>query len=221
MDCQMPVMDGFEATREIRRIELLNKLPAIPIIALTAGIGKEDRDRCTEAGMDAYLTKPFSISELSDSIQQFNELIENRNSKSTDENSERSYDYTETSKSSPQSDINQEIFNIRAINNIREVEQQTGRILLPSILDGFTNQMQEKLAEISNDLHSGDSDRLYRTAHAIKSMSANIGAEKVRLISAEVEGLGRSGNIASVENSLLEISEAYEEFVREFRVRFM
>ena len=88
-------------------------------------------------------------------------------------------------------------------------------------MDGFTNQMQEKLAEISNDLHSGDSDRLYRTAHAIKSMSANIGAEKVRLISAEVEGLGRSGNIASVENSLLEISEAYEEFVREFRVRFM
>jgi signal transduction histidine kinase/ligand-binding sensor domain-containing protein/CheY-like chemotaxis protein/HPt (histidine-containing phosphotransfer) domain-containing protein len=221
MDCQMPVMDGFEATREIRRIELLNKLPAIPIIALTAGIGKEDRDRCTEAGMDAYLTKPFSISELSDSIQQFNELIENRNSKTTDENLERSYDYTETSKSSPQSDINQEIFNIRAINNIREVEQQTGRILLPSILDGFTNQMQEKLAEISNDLHSGDSDRLYRTAHAIKSMSANIGAEKVRLISAEVEGLGRSGNIASVENSLIEISEAYEEFVREFRVRFM
>jgi HPt (histidine-containing phosphotransfer) domain-containing protein len=81
--------------------------------------------------------------------------------------------------------------------------------------------MQEKLTEISDDLQSGDTDKLYRTAHAIKSMSANIGAEKVRLISAEVEGLGRSGNIARVGTSLLEISEAYEEFVREFRVRFM
>ncbi|MEM6581737.1 MAG: Hpt domain-containing protein, partial [Pseudomonadota bacterium] len=92
---------------------------------------------------------------------------------------------------------------------------------LPSILDGFTHQMEEKLTEISSDFRMGDSDRLYKTAHAIKSMSANIGAEKVRLISAEVEGLGRTGNIADIEKSLLEISDAYEEFVTEFKVRFI
>ena len=220
MDCQMPVMDGFEATRKIRRIEKSHNLPPIPIIALTAGISKEDRDKCTEAGMDAYLTKPFSISELSDSIQQFDQRMADRKTKTTNSNFELMPKQI-GKETAPQTDINPEIFNIRAINNIREVEQQTGRILLPSILDGFTNQMQEKLSEISNDLKSGDSDKLYRTAHAIKSMSANIGAEKVRSISAEVEGLGRSGNIASVGNSLLEITEAYDEFVKEFKVRFM
>lgn len=220
MDCQMPVMDGLEATREIRRLERSNNLRATPIIALTAGIGQEDRDRCAEAGMDSYLTKPFSISELSQSIQQFDEQMANHLAMSKVSEPVPKFEHIEE-KTAPQADINPEIFNIRAINNIREVEQQTGKILLPSILDGFTNQMQEKLTEISDDLQSGDTDKLYRTAHAIKSMSANIGAEKVRLISAEVEGLGRSGNIARVGTSLLEISEAYEEFVREFRVRFM
>ena len=197
-----------------------NSLQATPIVALTAGIGNEDKDRCTEAGMDAYLTKPFSISELSQSIQQFEEQIANRKTMETNSKLVTKIEQIEETTSS-QADINPEIFNIRAINNIREIEQQTGKILLPSILDGFTNQMQEKLTEISNDLRSGDPDKLYRTAHAIKSMSANIGAEKVRSISAEVEGIGRSGNIATVGTSLLEISEAYEEFVREFRVRFM
>ncbi len=57
MDCQMPEMDGFEATRTIR--QLPSEKAAIPIIALTAGAMNEDRKRCFEAGMDAYLSKPF------------------------------------------------------------------------------------------------------------------------------------------------------------------
>ena len=57
MDCQMPEMDGFEATRAIRTLE--EPIAAVPIIALTAGAMNEDRQRCFEAGMDAYLSKPF------------------------------------------------------------------------------------------------------------------------------------------------------------------
>ena len=59
MDCQMPEMDGFEATQRIRRYEAENRLPRLPIIALTANAIKGDDDRCFEAGMDAYLTKPL------------------------------------------------------------------------------------------------------------------------------------------------------------------
>ena len=70
MDIQMPEMDGIEACKIIKQ-----KYPNIPIIALTAGIGKKDRDRCIAAGMDGYLTKPFSISELRDSINEFEKII--------------------------------------------------------------------------------------------------------------------------------------------------
>lgn len=64
MDCQMPLMDGFEATTKIRELESREEKNHTPIIALTAGSGKEDRLRCIRSGMDDYLTKPFSISEL-------------------------------------------------------------------------------------------------------------------------------------------------------------
>src|SRR5690606_4479430 len=69
MDCQMPVMDGYTATRKIRIIEMEQNIQRVPIIALTAGSNKEDKDRCYQAGMDGYLTKPFSISDIQKNIE--------------------------------------------------------------------------------------------------------------------------------------------------------
>jgi CheY-like chemotaxis protein len=66
MDCQMPIMDGYAAAREIRRL----KLPATPpIVALTANAMAEDRRRCLEAGMDDYLAKPISLERLTALIE--------------------------------------------------------------------------------------------------------------------------------------------------------
>jgi signal transduction histidine kinase/ligand-binding sensor domain-containing protein/CheY-like chemotaxis protein/HPt (histidine-containing phosphotransfer) domain-containing protein len=218
MDCQMPVMDGFAAARKIRNIENQNSMTPIPIIALTAGIGKEDRARCSDAGMEGYLTKPFSLSELSDSIRQFDERISKRC---------KLQDPTPmVTISTPAEDktptiLESEIFNVKAINNIREVELQTGKVLLPSILEGFTNQMQEKLIEISDNLSERDPEKLYRTAHAIKSMSANIGAERVRHISAQIEEAGKLGEILDEQISVTSLNSAFNEFVQEFESKYI
>jgi signal transduction histidine kinase/AmiR/NasT family two-component response regulator len=64
MDCRMPVMDGPTATREIRSIERSAGLPGVPIIALTATPSDEDRAECFSAGMNAFLTKPFTLDQL-------------------------------------------------------------------------------------------------------------------------------------------------------------
>ncbi|MGE5490652.1 MAG: response regulator, partial [Actinomycetota bacterium] len=64
MDVQMPVMDGFEATREIRRWESESGQPRLPVIALTAGAFDEDHANCMAAGMDDFLSKPINVADL-------------------------------------------------------------------------------------------------------------------------------------------------------------
>jgi CheY-like chemotaxis protein len=64
MDCQMPVMSGFEATERIRRWEGEQGLPRIPIVALTAGAFDDDREHCLAVGMDDFVTKPVDFAVL-------------------------------------------------------------------------------------------------------------------------------------------------------------
>ncbi|HEX4855649.1 MAG TPA: CHASE domain-containing protein [Limnobacter sp.] len=71
MDIQMPGLDGYEATREIRAHEQENSIPQIPIVALTAAAFPEERQRCFEAGMNDFLSKPVSLSELEQAIGQY------------------------------------------------------------------------------------------------------------------------------------------------------
>lgn len=75
MDCQMPVMDGFEATRKIRQWEQAQKRPRVPIVALTAGAFEEDRQNCLTAGMDDFLPKPVNFKALKDALSNWIQRI--------------------------------------------------------------------------------------------------------------------------------------------------
>ena len=71
MDISMPQMDGFEATHAIRDLEMKHPSAHCPIVALTANVLKEDKDRCLQAGMDDFLTKPVRKTALMDAIQKW------------------------------------------------------------------------------------------------------------------------------------------------------
>ena len=112
------------------------------------------------------------------------------------------------------------IIDFTAIENIREVERQTGKQLLPSIFQGYVSQMEEKLRQIEKDAHAEDGVSVFRTAHAIKSMSANIGAEKVKTISVLIEMKGRENVFSGLTDSISILNDAYHEFLAEFDVEF-
>jgi len=71
MDCHMPVMDGYQATRAIREWEAKNSLPRTPIVAMTANVLQSDREKCLQAGMDDYLSKPIQLQKIIDILQQW------------------------------------------------------------------------------------------------------------------------------------------------------
>lgn len=71
MDCNMPVMDGFEATRRIRSLEQLTNAMPTPIVALTAHAFDHVRQECFDAGMNEHLSKPFDVAQLNKLLQQF------------------------------------------------------------------------------------------------------------------------------------------------------
>jgi two-component system, sensor histidine kinase and response regulator len=71
MDCHMPELDGFAATRAIREMEQAKNARRTPVIALTANAMEGDRDRCLAAGMDDYLSKPFKHSQLREAVDKW------------------------------------------------------------------------------------------------------------------------------------------------------
>ena len=212
MDCQMPIMDGYEATQKIREIELQRRSASVPIIALTASSDQDDQDRCTAVGMNGYLTKPFSLSNIKESIE--------RHSKTQFSAKMATSSATTSSllKLETHSSVatGTKIINLKAIESIKDVERQSGKRLLPSILSGYVAQMQEKLAEIRKDAAHPNKTAIYRTAHAIKSMSTNVGAERVCVISADIAQKSKANDFSGLTDSIVNLTSAYEEFIDEF-----
>ena len=212
MDCQMPIMDGYEATKQIRKIELKRNDVSIPIIALTAASDKENRDRCSDAGMDGYLTKPFSLSNIQRSIESHLKapFLDQPGLSPADVSA------SQTPKKDADDSIELKIVNLKAIENIRDLERQTGKRLLPSIFSGYVSQMEEKLTELRGDILHAEGTQIYRTAHAIRSMSTNVGAERVSVISSQIEKKSKTNEFIGLTEAAVELTKAYQEFIEEF-----
>jgi HPt (histidine-containing phosphotransfer) domain-containing protein len=158
--------------------------------------------------MTGYLAKPFSVGDLESEIRSLTDLNQTQIARST----RPVLAEPKRSEAGP----NLDIFDLSAIHNIREVERQTGNALLPELFEGFTAQMNEKMIELKKFLDEENLEEIYRTAHAIKSMSANIGADKVRIFSSMIESVAKNQHMESVFENFENLKLAYEEFVEHF-----
>ena len=187
MDCQMPEMDGFEATRIIREHESNNALPGrtgrLPIVALTANAVKGDRERCLEAGMDDYLSKPLHPEKLVATIQSSLSRAVVSPAAAPPPVAPPALAAVETIAPAARADAGTVPINIQPL-----VHRCGGRRdFAEKVLEKFRVQSTEVLESIARGLGERNGELATRSAHSLKGMAATISAESLRRNAAEAE----------------------------------
>jgi len=179
MDCSMPVLSGFDATREIRATESQNDKTHIPIIALTAHIAGGITDEWKDAGMDRYLTKPFNITDLSAILS---ELCSTKllTSASTDHAMGRKDTPQELDYSAPvlSDDSGSTILDTSQLSSITGLGDAAGQEMIVRILMMFTEHAPAAMKKLNEEKNTHTND-IANAAHALKSMCSNIGADRL------------------------------------------
>jgi PAS domain S-box-containing protein len=203
MDCQMPVMDGYEATRQIRAWEQVRgTMQRLPIVALTANALVGDADACIEAGMDDYLAKPYTRNQVGALMARWlpAHLVEG----SVD--APRTHPAPLVSEPPPPPAVIAAALDAKALASIRELDDGQGAILA-EVIGIFFEETPHHLDGLRKALSAKDAAELARVAHAFKSASGNVGATSVVKLCRDLERVGRSGELADAPQLLREIEQ--------------
>jgi len=185
MDCQMPEMDGYEATAEIRRIE--GSTRHTPIVAMTAAAMDGDRDACLAAGMDDYITKPVRLEVVAAVLGRWvGRTVEDQ--------------ATGQAATSSAEEI-AEPLDRSQIELLRNLDDGDGAVL-GEIIDQYLTQTREGRSELARLIDSGDAHGLERAAHTLRGASANMGAGALASICAEMELRARAEELDGVAAAL-------------------
>jgi signal transduction histidine kinase/DNA-binding response OmpR family regulator/HPt (histidine-containing phosphotransfer) domain-containing protein len=197
MDCQMPVMDGFAATTEIRRHEQQRgRARSMPIIAITANALQGDRESCLAAGMDDYLSKPFTQQALGQTLSRWISLP--RTAAAPPEGD------------GPPSGDDSDAISRQALDNIRALSPANGDALLERVLQAFLRDTPAHLHTLRQAIAEDDAEQLRKTAHSLKSSAANVGADALAQRSKELEQLARNHTTAGAAPMLADMERSFQ-----------
>jgi CheY-like chemotaxis protein/HPt (histidine-containing phosphotransfer) domain-containing protein len=194
MDCQMPEMDGFEATQRIRQPDSGVLNPSVPIIALTAHALKGDREKCLATGMNDYLSKPINGLELSAALEKWLPNVQ--------------HPVIAPPAAQPASTVLEtDIFNETEL-----LERLTGdQEIVRMVLAAFVEDTPRQIAALKQALAAGDLARVQRQGHTLKGASANLSAERLRRAALAFENLTEMPPFAG-SASLSQLEAEFERF---------
>ena len=182
MDCQMPVMDGFSATAELRRREGAGG--RMPIVALTANATSEGREACLAAGMDDYLAKPFSRSALHAVLARWLPV-------------------------EAQPTATADVLDRTTLNALRALPRKGSKDMLSHIVERYLADSRDLVASIERAVEQGDAEELARAAHAWRSYNGNVGALTLARRCRELEERARADQLEGLAPLLAEVRDLH------------
>jgi CheY-like chemotaxis protein/HPt (histidine-containing phosphotransfer) domain-containing protein len=205
MDCEMPVMDGFDATRRMRDIERVmrglrdeeHSRSRTPIVALTAHALAEVRERCLEAGMDDFLVKPYDELQIADMLGRW--LTPRAASAAAPDGKPPS---PEEQSSSAAAAIR---LDMKAVDRIRRIPGDDGNSLLGQVVSQFAATSAPLLETMRAKSRGSDPQAVWRAAHGLKSSASAIGACRVSQYCEQIEALAKDSGILPAEALLAEL----------------
>ncbi len=204
MDCQMPVVDGYQATATLRAHEIGFRMP---VIALTANAMAGDRDKCLAAGMDDYLAKPFSRTQLQRVLARWLAADPQSVAVTT----------VELTKIVPMT-VNHSSLDMKFLEQLRELDPSGGQNLARQVMQVYLESSATTVARIEQAITDGDATELRRTAHSLKSGSANVGAAALSGLCRQLEELGRTDSLGNAEALYCDVRQEYNRAVKEIRM---
>ena len=200
MDCQMPVMDGYEATRRLRAAE--DGAKRVPVIAMTAYAMSGDRERCIEAGMDDYLAKPISIKTLSAALSAW---LPHR-----EEHGE-----TDGKARPPEPSAPREGAETRAESTVWRKDELLNRLLgdeemTGEILEAFLEDIPAEMDALAAAVAVGNAPTVELLAHTIKGAAANVGGEALRSAAFGMETAAKKDDLSGAQPLLKSMRQEFE-----------
>jgi len=191
MDCQLPEMDGLQATRELRRRETGgNHGRRTYVIAMTADVVTGARERCIEAGMDDYLSKPIRLDELHSVLRRASEFVK-----------------VVTSRGGNRPPPG--LLDAQVMETLRLLRVPGQPDPLPGLFDEFIEQAGNRLEEIQGAAMSQDAQTLEYAAHSLRGSAAGIGATRLSELAAELEGSIRHGFLQKTTEMLSQLEDEF------------
>ncbi len=187
MDCNMPEMDGYETTRQVRQLD--SEVSQIPIIAMTANVLDGDREKCIQAGMNDYTKKPLKLDKLIEKIKcwvgaaQQEENIEVETETDTNLPIVCETNITNT--------VEQTAISIDAVETLRENVGEG----FSDMAQAYIDDMEILLRSLEKSVEEKDPNSLRHYAHSIKGSSSNFGASRLVHLSKQLEEIGKNDSI--------------------------
>ncbi|MVO99845.1 ATP-binding protein [Paenibacillus lutrae] len=186
MDSQMPVVDGLQATELIREWETARRHPRTAIIALTASAMASDRQRCLDAGMDDYLTKPLQLAKLQTAVRKW-------------------------LPAGPPISTNRHILIPEVIEELNGLDEPGSPSVLALLLRMYKEQAPAKLHQLEERLRSKDLAGIRYMAHDLKSTSLSLGIDHLSKLFENIETQAKGGTVEYSDAAMRELWQAYEE----------